>query len=230
VKRFWLLVLLVPACVAALVLSRGSGERPGDAYANERASRATLKPFGSCDRLRGYLVRHLSSMRATAYPEVVEDAVAGEAAGGSAPAPSDGQTNVQEAGVDEPDLVKARGSTLFVLAGDRLRAVDVSGAEPAVLGSIELPHGQGESTYVEEERELLVAGARALVISRSYGLHGTRTLLTDLDVANPAAMRVLATETVEGNYVSARLTGDTARVVIAAYPEMPVAERGSGRA
>jgi uncharacterized secreted protein with C-terminal beta-propeller domain len=229
-RLIYVLVAVALSASVAIVVAGGGGSAGGIAKAAPKPVRAALKPFDSCDRLRGYLVRHLSSMRATAYPEVVEDGVAAEAAGGSAPAPSDGQTNVQEAGVDEPDLVKARGSTLFVLAGDRLRAVDVSGAEPAVLGSIELPHGQGESTYVEEERELLVAGARALVISRSYGLHGTRTLLTDLDVANPAAMRVLATETVEGNYVSARLTGDTARVVIAAYPEMPVAERGHGRA
>ncbi len=228
-KRFWLLVLLVPACIAALLLSRGAGERAGDAFASEHASRASLKPFGSCDRLRGYLRRHPSATRATAFPEGIEDAAGGEAAAGSAPQELGGETNVQEAGVDEPDLVKASGSTVFVLAGDRLRAVDLSGAEPAVLGSIELPAGPGGSAYAEES-ELLLAGARALVISRSYGMHGTRTLLTDLDVADPAAMRVLATESVEGSYVSARLTGDTARVVIAAYPETPVAERGHGRA
>src|SRR5690349_14175702 len=36
-------------------------------------------------------------------------------------------TNVQETGVDEPDIVKTNGNTLFAIAGGQLQSVDVSG-------------------------------------------------------------------------------------------------------
>ncbi len=67
-------------------------------------------------------------------------------------------TNVQEAGVDEPDLVKTRGSTIFAVAAGRLHAVE-AGASPALLGSLEVP-GFGH--------ELLLSGDRLLVLSHDY--------------------------------------------------------------
>jgi uncharacterized secreted protein with C-terminal beta-propeller domain len=48
-------------------------------------------------------------------------------------------TNVQEQGVDEPDLVKSNGSTLFVVRSDRLFAVDVRARKPRLAGSLQLP-------------------------------------------------------------------------------------------
>ena len=226
------LAALLAVLIAAAVALASAG---GDAGSSVRGlgpgtAQASLRPFDSCDRLRGYLERHETDLRTGGHPGIVEDAVAsGEAnAAGSAPVPPSGQTNVQETGVDEPDIVKVSERTLLVIAGDRLRTVDVSGAAPAVLDSIELPAG-GSASYAEE-RELLLAGDRALVLASVYGPRGTRTLLTDLDVADPRAIRELATQSVEGDYVSARLTGETARVVVSSYPEAPVAETGHGRA
>ena len=229
-NRFWIVALALAACAAALLVARGPGRDSGEAFGSDRARGAALKPFDSCDRLRGYLRRHQTGLRAGGHPEVIEDAIASAegAAAGSAPAPPSGQTNVQETGVDEPDIVKVSATTVLAIAGDRLRAVDVSGARPAVLDSIELP-GDEAGLYAEE-RQLLLAGDRALVLANAYGPGGTRTLLTDLDVADPSAIRELATQSVEGDYVSARLTGETARVVISSYPEAPAAERGHGRA
>ena len=73
-------------------------------------------------------------------------------------------TNVQEAGVDEPDIVKASGSTIFALAGDRLRAVDVSGDVPAVARLDRAPRRPRRYAYADD-RQLLLSGDRALVIS-----------------------------------------------------------------
>ena len=47
-------------------------------------------------------------------------------------------TNVQETGVDEPDIVKTNGETLFAIANGRLNAVDVSGAKPRLLDTLQL--------------------------------------------------------------------------------------------
>jgi hypothetical protein len=44
------------------------------------------------------------------------------------------------------------------------------------------------------------------------------TQLLEIDIADPAAMRIVRTLSVDGNYVSARLTESTARVVVASAP------------
>ena len=48
-------------------------------------------------------------------------------------ADDDSGTNVQERGVDEPDLVKAADGRIFVVAGGKLHAVAAGGLE--LLGS-----------------------------------------------------------------------------------------------
>ena len=67
-------------------------------------------------------------------------------------------TNTQEQGVDEPDLVKTNGTTLFAAAGGRLNAVDVSEKGPRLLDTLKLDNGWSH--------ELLLVGDRLLVLSR----------------------------------------------------------------
>src|SRR5262252_8179671 len=45
-------------------------------------------------------------------------------------------TNVQETGVDEPDLLKTNGNTLFTVSGNQLESVDVSGKSPRLLDTL----------------------------------------------------------------------------------------------
>ena len=51
---------------------------------------------------------------------------------------------------------------------------------------------------------------------------GEVTQLTEVDVSDPGAMRVVRTERIRGRHVSSRLTGDTARVVIWTRPRAVV--------
>ena len=137
-------------------------------------------------------------------------------------------TNVQEAGVDEPDLVKADGERLLVVAGGKLHWIDVTGDEPVEAGSVELPEGYGQ--------QLLVAGDRALVLTSGYGspmpiegdvavdssfapAEATTTAIAQVDISSPDALAVIDTLEVEGSILDARLVGDTARVVVTAQPE-----------
>lgn len=236
-RRSWFTLTLTGlALVAGLTLAAlavlGAPEGAGIA----RAAAATkLTAFGSCDRLAGYLRRHADQATGpiAAMPfEVAEDTALSAPGAAEAPPAPPSSTNLQEAGVDEPDLVKVAGETLFALGANRLRTVATGEGVPAVLDSLELPGGPGVA--YADDRELLVAGDRALVISRTYagweGAYAPRTLLTELDISDPTALRELATMTVEGSYVSARLTGSTVRVAIGAYPQSPVADRGNGRA
>ena len=74
-------------------------------------------------------------------PGAARDAVAG-----STGADLDySQTNVQEEGVDEPDLVKTDGRTLFVASGGTVSALDVRGGRrPRLVDTLRLDRGADE--------------------------------------------------------------------------------------
>ena len=208
------------------------------------AKKAKLKAFRSCAQLVRYGRRHVSRGPGAQPPPPFAPVPAPQGppgapgGGGEGGAPQQGGqapvtqedssgTNVQEQGVDEPDIVKTRGSTIFALAGGQLHAVDAGGAAPTLLGSLPL-EGYGH--------ELLLFRKRALVLTQAFGgpqpVPGPgpasaqafapspqgATLLSEVDVSDPSAMRVVRTEEVPGLFVSARLTGSTARIVISAPP------------
>ncbi|MEA2154565.1 MAG: hypothetical protein QOE11_705 [Solirubrobacteraceae bacterium] len=159
----------------------------------------------------------------TAAPQAQVPAAAESKAGGGA-TPTFSTTNVQEAGVDEPDIVKTDGRHVFAISGGALRALDVTGAAPVLVGSLELTGGG---------QELFIRGDTALVMSTSFGggpiigaaakvgepfFGSSKVVLTEVDIANPAAMTVRRSMTVDGALVDARMTGGTARVVVGSSP------------
>ena len=238
------LLLVLGAAPAAAGIDARDGEK------RARLGKAGLKAFGSCEALVRYGRAHVRRGSGAAPPPPAApapmpirvsplegDALVPDAAPGAAPLAEEeaaSGTNVQEAGVDEPDLVKMAGSRILAVAAGRLHAVHADG--PRLLGSLELT-GWGH--------ELLLRGDRLLVISHDApageepsdrrvadGFAPGVTVLTEVDVSDPAAMRVVRTERIRGVHVSSRLTGRTARVVVwtparAAYqPELRPALRG----
>jgi uncharacterized secreted protein with C-terminal beta-propeller domain len=214
-------------CVAGLVML-GAGvaavAAPGSATSPSR-----LQPFGSCGELLSYAKAHGGQIAGAGGLTTPSGVVAAPpAAVGARSGGGDvfSETNVQEAGVDEPDLVKSDGSHIFALAGDKLYAVDARAAKPRLLDSVALPQGSTS--------QLLLYKGRLLVLTRSGFLPRplparagimpylpTETLLTEVDVHDPAAMQVVRTLSVDGLYLTARRVGATARVVIAASPRIP---------
>lgn len=100
-------------------------------------------------------------------------------------------TNNQEAGVDEGDIVKARGNHLIVLRRGRLFSIDLSGAAPKAVGAIDVAErldpaksatGDNGSTDAWYD-ELLVDGNTALVIGYAYGSGGTEVRSFTIDDA-----------------------------------------------
>ena len=67
-------------------------------------------------------------------------------------------TNVQELGIDEPDLVKTDGKRLFIVVGAELWAYDVTGATPKLLSKLSLEGAGGQ---------ILLRGDRILVVGRN---------------------------------------------------------------
>jgi uncharacterized secreted protein with C-terminal beta-propeller domain len=153
-------------------------------------------------------------------------ATASAAAGAAASADSTPQqgvdysgTNVQEVGVDEPDIVKTNGNTLFAVVGNQLNAVDVSGAQPKLLNTLTLDNGWSH--------ELLLSGTHLLVLSRGgywaqplpaqpammIRPQSSDSVLTEVDVSDPSSLKVVNTLTLDGAYVDARMVGTTVRIV-----------------
>ena len=118
-------------------------------------------------------------------------------------------TNVQEAGVDEADIVKTDGRRIFAMSAGHLVVVDAARRE--VLGSILLPVG--------ESVELFLAGDSLLAIQQSGGRGGNppQAVVHRIDVRDgvPAISETLR---VEGTYVSARSVGGVARVIVRSRP------------
>jgi uncharacterized secreted protein with C-terminal beta-propeller domain len=177
----------------------------------KRAATPRLKAFSSCAGLIGYARRHVPPPRPMMRPRlpITDSPVSGR---GTPPpssvAPESGDsstTNIQEAGVDEPDIVKSDGTNVYTLTDGVLRATDARSPTPRVLSAVRIGGSGGE---------LLLQGRRILAISAG----GAGTLLTEVDAADPANLRVLRTLSVDGEHISSRLTNRTVRVVVASSP------------
>ncbi len=189
------------------------------AAAEPRAAKR-IHTFGSCSALIGYARAHVPRVvpRPVPMPQRT-DLPSAEAAPGAGAVPDDtSQTNVQEAGVDEPDIVKTDGRVIWALEGGRLNAVDARAARPRLLSSLDL------SSHAPDA--LLRSGDRMLVLGSGFrGAH-----LTQVDVSDPAKPVVMRTEMLEGDLVDARLTGRTARIVVESSPDALSALRLRSRA
>ena len=133
---------------------------------------------------------------------------------GAATAPVEGVdfsgTNVQEVGVDEADIVKTDGRRIFTLSSGQLVVVDAASRRTA--GSVAVAEGWG--------RELFIDGDGLLLITRSTSdaTDGSETVLQRIDVSGDAP-RIVETLNVQGNYISARSVGGTARVIMRYDPQ-----------
>ena len=219
------------------------------------APRAHLAAFDSCQALVGYAHRNAvvtgggvgvpmraqGSVATLAAPvmktteagaDSAPAAVSAPAASGTgASSPEFSTTNVQEAGIDEPDVVKTDGRHVYVVAGQQLRVIDVSGDAPRQVGSLTLGGG--------DAHQLLIRGTRALVLSTvsvpiaidvapaqpgevrpaiAPARGRSTVLLTEVDLTDPAAPKVARTMTLDGSYVDARMVDGTVRVVVSSTP------------
>lgn len=201
----------------------------------------------------GMVVRALPEPAVALAPPVATREASGAAPSAPTAAPQSAAdtsfsgTNNQEAAVDESDIVKTDGRRAYVVFGERLLALDVTQDAPKLLGALKL-EGQIQEILLRRGRLLAIGsrpaavqpgpkpgplpgplpvevGARA-VFAPDYIPSGVR--LTEVDVTDPAAMKVARTLDVDGSYVSARLTGGTARVVLNTPPNIVVDSAPTG--
>jgi len=163
-----------------------------------------------------------------------------------APAPEAGvdfsETNVQELGIDEPDIIKTDGQRILVVDNNEFIVVDVSGDEAQIIGRTALGDNVwGQEMLVEDDRVVIFGQANnyvaypgplpieplpiepapepiiddePLVFGRSIRSTPPSAVVIEIDLTNAAEPSVAAELTVEGRYLSARLVDGVARVAV----------------
>jgi hypothetical protein len=230
------LTIAAAGCTAGTSLPPASKASSPGKPAPQAADQASLTAFRSCPDALAAL-RGASEASVTPYgmPTVAGAsartgvayaasgaATAPGAAAAAAPAPAYSGTNDYTAGVDEPDLVKTDGRRIVTVSGSTLEVIDA--ATRKVTGTLDL-----SSAGVQYgQPNLLLSGDHALVIAASVAAsvgaagpaspgepqYGPKFVLIDL-AGQP---RVLASYTISGSLVDARLTGSVARVVTDSAP------------
>jgi len=130
-------------------------------------------------------------------------------------------TNVQELGVDEPDIVKTDGNRIIALSEQTLFIIDVTGDNPKLLGKISLQDVSVRDLFLYEDRILALGGGYGQYyggIIAPEGYHQTpisKIVEIDISTGEPEIARTLE---FDGTYISARLVGGVARVVVTSQP------------
>lgn len=198
-----------------------------------------LQPFSSCDDfldyVKGHALERVMPWGLPGGPWALPFAVGGEELGASdaaegrlpAPVPGTGYstTNVQTAGVDEPDIVKTDGERVLALAQGKLFFIDLSGSTPRLRGSLSLPDVWVRDMVLLGDRALLLGETADGGVPRPFapdivpnGFGGSIAALVEVDLSDPDRLRITQRLLVDGRYLSARMIDGVVRVVVSSYP------------
>ena len=233
----------IPSAVAAavalivgvvVVLPHGGDEGtssagPGAAYAVPGA----LQPFDTCDTVLQYFKDQAPEYlieRAGGGDRVATDTGSGaaeqrtakdssNATPESASTPQDySTTNVQEAGVDEPDIVKTDGKRIVAVAQARVHLVGLDGGKMTLRKT--LPDTMVRNVFLSGDRVLVFSGQTAQTSEPGLRWAGQRAVLTMYDISDLSDPRLIAKLTIDGNVLDARLVGTQVRVVTISSPDV----------
>lgn len=135
--------------------------------------------------------------------------------------PAFSTTNVQEQGVDEPDVVKTDGERIVLVRDDRLLVVDVETAE--VVGRLALGDEVFGAQLLLDGDDLVVladgshGGIEPMTSSTRPAFSVARTVVLRVDLAGDEPALVGST-TIEGSIRSARMVDGTVRLVVETNP------------
>ncbi|MGH3505744.1 MAG: beta-propeller domain-containing protein [Nocardioidaceae bacterium] len=243
-RRLGVVGLALTGGVAVTVFGLGSGTTP------QAAAAPALDPFDDCAELHDWYVDatigkvgpwgldggFVAYDAMASVPANVRE-VAGNAAESAESAESVGNgatgTNIQEAGVDEPDIAKTNGRILVTVEDRSLVVFDVTGNEPVEIARLDLGRDMWGA-------ELLLVGDRVLVLSGAGGYYGGpimtdaivpggrvapgywgyagRTTILTIDVSDPTDPTEVDEQTLEASLVSTRQYGDVVRIVTTSTP------------
>ena len=125
-------------------------------------------------------------------------------------------TNIQEAGVDEPDIVKTDGRRILAVGNGRLWYVDATGEKPELRSSLFLPQGWVRELFMSGDTVMLLLSGAGLASGSGDNYYDGMVAL--IDISDPGRMAITESLQVSGSYVSARLVGERATAVFTYYP------------
>lgn len=206
------------ALLALFACNTDKGDSGDDKPVPDIGDRA-LRTFESCTEVRDYLADvMLETALNYKYSNWYWD-VAEEDGGDGGGEPTDyTTTNVQEEGVDEPDLVKTDGSYIYAVQNNELTILDSwPAAETAVVSTLAL-EGYPYSMFLYKDLAVVFSYTYDTAFD-GYYYGGTRIDL--IDVTDRTAPGLLRSVDVEGYFADARLIEDQAYVVINTYLPLP---------
>jgi uncharacterized secreted protein with C-terminal beta-propeller domain len=234
----------IPSAVAVVALIAGVmvgvpriGNDPRQSVSGEGAAFALpgpLKPFDSCDAVLQYFrdqapeylieraggdakAETTSADTTAAQPGRTSDSAGkGAESGGAAPAHS--TTNVQEAGVDEPDIVKTDGNRIVAVGQGRVHLVALDGGKMTLRKT--LPDTNVRNVFLSGERVLVFGGQTAAGARPGLGWAGQQAVLSMYDISSLSEPKPIAGLTIDGDVLDARLVGTQVRVVTVSSPDV----------
>lgn len=148
-------------------------------------------------------------------------------------------TNVQEAGVDEPDLVKTDGDRILAFARGRLHFVDASGATPTLRDSLLIGEDAWDAQmFMHEDRALVLVRTwpyyyyegegeggipqpgQGVDLQKHFGpdFWGSVLRMVEVDISDPDDLKIVSNLYITGDLVSARMVEGVSRVVVRSEP------------
>ena len=221
----------------AVALPRGGDGGTASAEGAAFALPGPLQPFNTCDSVLEYFkdqapqylieraggVRTTDSggaaERTTAVPQqgrATDSSGTGAESGGAPPEHS--TTNVQEAGVDEPDIVKTDGNRIVAVAQARVHLIALDGGKMTRRKT--LSDTAVRNVFLSGERLLVFSGQTGQISEPGARWAGQQAVLTMYDISNFSDPSLIATLTIDGDVLDARLVGSQVRVVTASSPDV----------
>ena len=222
---FFMMVLL--ALIVVMIGCNDSGS----------SSDSKISHFESDEALTSYLKeQYANSVTPYAVRNYMVDAEAG--------APSAGEdkgfssTNVQEAGVDEADMVKTNGDYLFVVTDSDVRIVSAKPADSMKEVSRVKAGGWIDSIYLYDDtlvvlyrpsnggdEPIVYRDAENIGVGMPYWIpYQEKAGILMVDVGNPASPETIKDIQVDGYLVASRITGGNLHVVTQFMPDLPPLE------
>ena len=139
-------------------------------------------------------------------------------------------TNIQVAGVDEPDIVKNDGKYIYTVYGNNISIIDAYPAENAELLSV---------INLDGVQEIFVNGDRLIVFGQEYNYYSgpepmplmdgvaekmiwsgrsySNAFVKIYDITDRSAPSLARNMTIDGNYFDSRMIGDYVYVIVNQY-------------
>jgi len=245
--------IMTATIVGAILLAACSGGIDPTSTTSTAAQRITLKlpyplatralvPFDACDDLLDWTTDNALDLVGPYgfdnyggfYAPTLDVAVAGELAESDGAARSQSTidvigTNLQELGIDEPDLVKTDGRRIVVLSGSRLQIVLLDGEDLTLAGSLELGFWS-QHLYLDGDRVIVIAPSGHSIMPLveidfesdiGGGFYPAQTevvTVTEIDISDPEDPELTKTLQIDGRYVSSRMVEGAIRLVVSSQP------------